>query len=167
MIKGGLYMKVLEDVKLNEEIEELAHRGIHKGYEGTIAKINGDIYTVWFFNPKNYGEFAFAEVNKKYLIPDKIIYHQRLLLEMEEFLTNVKMEKYSCLTECDVKEYDAVELIVEKPKYSIHGVHKGDRGCVISTYAIDNQWEIIFSERGTGKDIAQIGVDREDFKIIE
>ena len=48
-------MKVLEDVKLNEELEELSQRGIHKGYEGTIAKINGDIYTVWFFNPNNRG----------------------------------------------------------------------------------------------------------------
>lgn len=55
------------------------------------------------------------------------------------------------------------------------GIHKDytgtiakiDRGCVISTYAIDNHWEIIFSERGTGKDIAQIGVAREDFKIID
>ena len=160
-------MKILEDVKLNEELEELSQRGIHKDYTGTIAKIDGDIYTVWFFNPKNYGEFAFAKVNKKYLSPDKIVYHNRLLLEMEEFLANVKMEKYTKLSECDVKEYDAVELIVEKPKYAIEGVHKGDRGCVISTYAIDNHWEIIFSERGTGKDIAQIGVAREDFKIID
>ena len=160
-------MKVLEDVKLNEELEELAQRGIHKGYEGTIAKINGDIYTVWFFNPNNRGEFAFAEVNKKYLIPDKITYPERLLLEMEEFFLNVKMEKYTHLTECDVKEYDKVELIVEKPKYAIEGVHKGMTGCVISSYAINNEWLIIFSEDGTGKDIADICVAREDFKIIE
>ena len=46
-------------------------------------------------------------------------------------------------------------------------MHKGDRDSVISTYAIDNHWEIIFSERGTGKDIAQIGVDRKDFIIID
>ena len=160
-------MKILEDVKLNEELKELAQRGTHKDYEGTIAKIDGDIYTVCFFNPNNRGEFAFAEINKKYLISDKIVYPERLLLEMEEFFANVKTEKYTHLTECDVKEYDAVELIVEKPKYAIEGVHKGDRGCVISTYAIDNHWEIIFSERGTGKDIAQIGVAREDFKIID
>ena len=32
-------MKLLEDVKLNEELEELAQRGIHKGYDGTIAKV--------------------------------------------------------------------------------------------------------------------------------
>ena len=160
-------MKLLEGVILNKELEELAKKGIHKDYSGTIAKINGDICTVWFFNPNNRGEFAFAEVNKKHLIPDQIVYPERLLLEMEGFFANVKMENYTHLTECDVKEYDAVELIVEKSKYTIEGVHKGDRGCVISRYAIDNHWEIIFSERGTGKDIAQIGVDRADFKIID
>lgn len=30
---------------------------------------------------------------------------------MEEFFANVKMEKYTHLTECDVKEYDKVELL--------------------------------------------------------
>ena len=121
-------MKVLEDVKLNEELEELSQRGIHKGYEGTIAKINGDIYTVWFFNPNNRGEFAFVEVNKKYLIPDKIVYPERLLLEMEEFFANVKMEQYTHLTECDVKEYDKVELLVENRNMHLRACIKERRG---------------------------------------
>ena len=161
-------MKVLEDVKLNEELEELAQRGIHKGYEGTIAKINGDIYTVWFFNPNNRGEFAFAEVNKKYLSPDKIVYPERLLLEMEEFFSNVKMEKYTRLTECDVKEYDKVELLVEKPKYAFEGVHKGAQGCVLFPYAIEGKWGILFYNVGENNDQeVELNVNREDFKIIE
>lgn len=161
-------MKVLEDVKLNEELEELSQRGIHKGYEGTIAKINGDIYTVWFFNPNNRGEFAFAEVNKKYLIPDKIVYPERLLLEMEEFFSNVKMEKYTRLTEYDVKEYDKVELLVEKPQYAFEGVHKGAHGCVWQSYAIDGKWGILFYNVGENNDQeVELNVNREDFKIIE
>ena len=161
-------MKVLEDVKLNEELEELAQRGIHKGYEGTIAKINGDIYTVWFFNPNNRGEFAFAEVNKKYLIPDKIVYPERLLLEMEEFFANVKMDFNKCLTECDVKEYDKVELLVEKPQYAFEGVHKGAQGCVLFPYAIDGKWGILFYNVGKNNDQeVELNVHREDFKIIE
>lgn len=161
-------MKKWEYVTLNKELDELAQRGIHKGYDGLITDIHGDIYTVWFTNSKNKGELAWAKIHKKYLILNaNIKLDIRLLEEIKEFVSNVKMEKYTHLTECDVKEYDAVELIVEKPKYAIEGVHKGDRGCVISTYAIDNHWEIIFSERGTGKDIAQIGVAREDFKIID
>ena len=98
---------------------------------------------------------------------EPVHYNKKILCEMEEFLESVNMEKYTSLSECDVKEYDVVELIVEKPEYAMEGVHKGDRGCVISTYAIDNCWEIIFSERGTGRDLAQIGVAREDFKIID
>ena len=161
-------MKVLEDVKLNEELEELAQRGIHKGYEGTIAKINGDIYTVWFFNPNNRGEFAFAEVNKKYLIPDKIVYPERLLLEMEEFFANVKMDFNKCLTECDVKEYDKVELLVEKPQYAFEGVHKGAHGCVLFPYAIDGKWGILFYNVGENNDQeVELNVHREDFKIID
>lgn len=161
-------MKKWEYVTLNEELEELARNGIHKGYDGLITEIHGDIYTVWFTNSKNKGELAWAKIHKKHLVLNSNIkLDKRLLLEIEEFISNVKMEKYTQLSECDVKEYDAVELLVEKPKYAIAGVHKGDRGCVNSTYAIDNHWEIIFSERGTGKDIAQIGVAREDFKIID
>lgn len=161
-------MKKWDEVILNKELEDLAQRGIHKGYSGTIIESNAENCLIWFSNPKNYGEFAFAKVENKYLVVNSIIhYNKKILCEMEEFIANVNMEKHTHLTECDVKEYDVVELIVEKPEYAIEGVHKGDRGCVISTYAIHNCWEIIFSERGTGKDIAQIGVAREDFKIID
>ena len=159
-------MRLYDNVELTEELEELSKKGIHKGCLGTIVKRSGEFFIVCFYNPKNVGEYAFAWVNEKFIEfitrPNK-----KILCEMEEFVANVNMEKYTHLTECDVKEYDVVELIVEKPEYAIEGVHKGDRGCVISTYAIHNCWEIIFSERGTGKDIAQIGVAREDFKIID
>lgn len=161
-------MNKWEYVTLNEELEELMGNGIHKGYDGLITDIHGDIYTVWFTNSKNKGELAWAKIHKKYLVLNPTIkLDARLLEEIKVFVSNVNIQKYTHLTECDVKEYDAVELIAEKPKYAIAGVHKGDRGCVISTYAIDNHWEIIFSERGTGKDIAQIGVAREDFTIID
>ncbi len=161
-------MKQWEYVTLTEELEDIAQNGIHKGYDGLITDIDGDIYTVWFTNSKNKGELAWAKIHKKYLALNSNIKLNRRLLELiKEFVSNVQMEKYTRLTECDVKEYDAVELVVEKPKYAIAGVHQGDRGCVISTYAVDNHWEIIFSERGTGKDIAQISVAREDFKIID
>lgn len=161
-------MEVLEGVILNEEIEELAQKGIHKGYTGTIAKLNGDICTIWFFNPNNRGEFAFADVHKKYLIPDKIVYPERLLLEMEEFFANVKMGRYTHLTECDVKEYDKVELLVEKSQYAFEGVHKGAHGCVWQSYAIDGKWGILFYNIGENHDQeVELNVYREDFKIIE
>ena len=60
-------MELFDDIKLIEEIAELQEKGIHKNYLGTIVKMEGDIYTVSFYNPKNLGEYAFAKVNKKYL----------------------------------------------------------------------------------------------------
>ena len=53
-------MKLFDDIKLIEEIAELQEKGIHKNYLGTIVKMEGDIYTVSFYNPKNLGEYAFA-----------------------------------------------------------------------------------------------------------
>ena len=159
-------MELFDNIKLIEELKELQEKGIHKDYLGTIVKTEGDIYTVSFYNPKNLGEYAFAKVDKKYL---SFVFrpHEKIIAEAQEFIENVDMEKHVSLTECDVEELDVVELIVEDGKYTRYGVHKGDRGSVISSYAIDSHWEIIFSERGTGKDIAQIGVDRKDFKIID
>lgn len=159
-------MKLYDNIRLMEEIEELNQKGIHKGYPGLIVKCDEDIYTVCFYNPYNFGEKAYAKVNKKFLTYSSRS-DKRIIRELDDYLKSENMEKHTHLTECDVKEYDAVELIVENPKYTKEGVHKGDRGCVISTYAIEGHWEIIFSERETGKDIAQIGVAREDFKIID
>ena len=64
------------------------------------------------------------------------------------------------------KEYDMVELTVDKPKYKKEGVVKGMRGCVMSEYAIKGQWQIIFSEEGTGKDVADIMVSEEDLILV-
>ena len=159
-------MKIYDNVKLIEEVEKLAKKGIHKDYQGTVVKISGSDITVCFYNLYNLGEYAFATVDEKYL--EFIIRaDEKIILEMQEFLSNVNLEKYTTLRECDVKEYDVVELIAEKPKYTLAGVRKGDRGCVISSYAVDNYWQIIFSHPKTGKDIAQISVKREDFKIID
>lgn len=41
------------------------------------------------------------------------------------------------------------------------------RGCVMSEYAIKGQWQIIFSEEGTGKDVADIMVSEEDFILVQ
>ena len=159
-------MRELDNVKLKEEIKELSEKGIHKGYRGVIVRIEGDVCTVCFYNPYNFGERAYVKVEKRalgYLSRSD----ETIVSELREFFKTVNMERETKLTECDVKEYDVAELIVDKPKYTIEGLKKGDRGCVVASYAIEGKWQIIFTERGTGKDIADILVDREDFKIVE
>ena len=160
-------MRVYDNIKLIEEVEELAQRGIHKGYDGLITEIDGDIYTVCFYNSYNFGESAYAKVNKKYLA-FVCRAEERTIQEMEEFFPNVKMDFNKSLTECDVKEYDKVELLVEKSKYAFEGVHKGAYGCVLFPYAIEGKWGILFYNVGENNDQeVELNVNREDFKIIE
>lgn len=88
--------------------------------------------------------------------------------QLEDYLASVDInDETDMFILCEVKEYDKVEMIVEKSKYAIEGVHKGMTGCVMSSYAIKNEWLIVFSEEGTGKDIAELCVSREDFKVIK
>ena len=159
-------MQIYDNIILNKELNELSQSGIHKNYLGTVVGVDGDILSICFFNPHNLGEFAFAKASL-HDVSFVARADENIISELKNFLSKTSVSQHQRLAECDVKEYDAVELIVEKSTYAKNGVHKGDRGCVVSTYAINNRWEIIFSEKDTAKDIAQISVCRDDFKIID
>ena len=160
-------MRLYDNIELNEEVEELAQRGIHKGYDGVIVKIEGDIYTVCFYNSLNFGESIYAKVHKKHLV-FVMRDNERIIQEMEEHFANERMDLNKSFTECDVKEYDKVELLVEKPKYAFEGVHKGAQGCVLFPYAIEGKWGILFYNVGENNDQEiELNVNREDFKVIE
>ncbi len=159
-------MKKFDMVNLVKNIDDLVRRGITQGCGGIIVQVNEKNYRVMFMNGNNYGNGIFATVNEKdvkYLSTFPVQFRA----ELEEFLNSVDInDETGAFVLCDVKEYDKVELIVEKSKYANEGVHKGMVGCIISSYAINNQWLVVFSEKETGKDIADICVDREDFKVI-
>ena len=163
---GSLNMKLYDNVKLEKEIKELAKKGIHQGYIGLIVKIDGNIFTICFYNPYNLGEYAFAKVNKSELslvarADDKVI------AEMKEYFGSINFETDTSLSKCDIKEYDKVELLVEKPEYAVEGVHKGAYGCVWHPYAIEGKWSILFYNVGDSHDKeVEISVRREDFRII-
>ncbi len=159
-------MKLYDDIRLKEEVAELAERGIHENYHGLIVGTDGDIFTVCFFNPHNHGESAYAKVNKKFLRYSSRS-PERIIREMEGYFPNIEPDFSKCLSECDVKEYDVAELLVEKTKYAINGVHKGANGCVLFPYAVDGQWDILFYNVGENNDQEiELCVDREDFKIV-
>ena len=76
-------MKIWDNVILTSEIDNLSKKGIHKGIDGTVVSINGEICTVWFSNPKNYGEYAFAKIDVKFLQSGTPIpYTKKMLAEM-------------------------------------------------------------------------------------
>ena len=69
---------------------------------------------------------------------------------------------------CKFKEYDLVELTKEDEKYTIDGVHKGDKGCIMKIYSI-NDAEVDFSgidENGNFYGDC-IPVKLEDLKLVE
>lgn len=66
-----------------------------------------------------------------------------------------------------MKEYDIVKLLVDRPRYQRAGVKKGMFGVIMSADKIEDSWQVIFSEFGSGRDIADIEVKEADLKVVE
>ena len=60
-----------------------------------------------------------------------------------------------------MKEYDYVEVIVEKEKYAKQGVHKGMRGTILDPRKINGMWLVFFDDDPDGTPIKE-----EDLKLI-
>lgn len=65
-----------------------------------------------------------------------------------------------------MKEMDCVEIIVEKEKYAIDGVHKGMQGWICMEKRNSDSWLVNFPQYGEKEDIATISVDEQDLKQI-
>lgn len=160
-------LKKYDMVTLTKTIDNLVLRGITKNCRGVVIQTGEKVYRVLFMNPSNYGNGIFTTVEKSdvdYISAFPVLFRA----ELDEFLLKADLnDETDKFIPCDVKEYDKVELIVEKNEYAKEGVHKGMTGCVTASYAIKNRWSVIFSEEGTGKDIAELCVRREDFRVIE
>ena len=66
----------------------------------------------------------------------------------------------------DMKEMDCVEVIVEKKKYTVDGVHKGMQGWICMERRSSDSWLVNFPQYGEKEDIATISVDEQDLKQI-
>lgn len=65
-----------------------------------------------------------------------------------------------------MKEMDCVEVIVEKEKYAIDGVHKGMNGWICVPEKINGYWLVNFPQCGEKHDIATIALKEEDMNLI-
>ncbi len=161
-------MKIYDFVELINSLEYLEEKGIFKESKGTIIKLENNIAAVLFFNEKNMGDYAVANVNTKFL---KTIgeFPTGELINLNNFIKNLDQEKHDKLKYPNIKEYDLVELLIEDEKYSKFGVHKGNKGCVISNYAIQNQVEVDFSWVDKNGNFYGdcIVVDVDDLKVLE
>lgn len=161
-------MKIYDFVELINSLEYLEEKGIFKESKGTIIKLENNIASVLFFNEKNMGDYAVANVNTKFL---KTIgeFPTGELINLNNFIKNLDQEKHDKLKYPNIKEFDLVELLIEDEKYSKFGVHKGNKGCVISNYAIQNQAEVDFSWVDKNGNFYGdcIVVDVDDLKVLE
>ena len=159
-------MKKYDAVQLINDNDSLFEKGIKKGCIGVFLEYSQNYgCMVLFFNLRNIGEYAVGmaeETNLKLLgeIPGEYKADIEKQLKNPHFLEKIQF------SQSVVKEYDLVELIIDRLEYSKYGVFKGMRGCVMSNCAYKGKWQVIFSEEGTGRDIADIQVREEDFKII-
>ena len=64
-----------------------------------------------------------------------------------------------------MKEYDRVELIVEKEKYAKEGVHKGMEGWICDPRHINGQWLVCFDQEGALPNIATLPILEVDLKV--
>lgn len=60
-------MKIYDFVELINSLEYLEEKGVFKESKGTIIKLENNIASVLFFNEKNMGDYAVANVNTKFL----------------------------------------------------------------------------------------------------
>lgn len=65
-----------------------------------------------------------------------------------------------------MKEYDIVELLVDRPQYERAGVKKGMFGVIMSEDKVcGDLWQVIFTMFYTGEDFADICVKESDLKV--
>ena len=65
-----------------------------------------------------------------------------------------------------MKEYDCVEVTVEKERYAKYGVHKGMQGWICDEQRTQGYQLVNFPQYGEHEDIATLAILEEDLVII-
>ena len=106
-------MKIYDFVELISSLDYLEEKGIHKGSKGTIVELKNNNAFVVFFNEKNMGDYAFANVETKFL---KTIgeFPKENLDKLKVFIKNLDYNK----KDFSKKENEAIDKILDKNAYS-------------------------------------------------
>lgn len=161
-------MKKFDIVKLIKLEKHYREMQLNLEMYGIVLKPHFDSSAVLFFNFQNMSDYAIIDIANKDLqvqkekVPDQFI--QEFVAKGNKF----GFEKNTFLAPLGVKEYDWVELLVEDEKYNKYGIHKGDRGCVMESYAIENSILVDFSGVTESGDYYGdcISVNVTDLKVI-
>ncbi len=140
---------------------------LEKDMHGIVLEHSFDTADVLFFNPKNQGDYIVIKVNTCDVLIEKEKLPENIIKELSTKLNTIIKAKPN-LESLKIKAYDMVELLVEDNKYTKYGIHKGDKGCVMEDYAIQDYIEVDFS--GINEDGEYYGdcisVKIEDLKVI-
>lgn len=118
---------------------------LEKDMHGIVLEYNFDTADVLFFNPKNQGDYIVANINTCDVLIEKEKLPENIIRELSAKLNTIKIKAKTKLEPLKIKAYDMVELLVEDNKYTQYGIHKGDKGCVMEDYAVQNYVEVDFS----------------------
>ncbi len=162
-------MKKFDLIKLININEEYKSKNLYINLHGIIIETNSDYSNVLFFNESNHGDFAIIKIENKDLSIEKeqlpSEYKNELLnkFKSKNLLNKVKLEPL------EIKEFDIVELLVEDEKYTKFGIHKGDTGCVMENYAVQNYILVDFSRINANNEFYGdcISVNIKDLKKIK
>ena len=159
-------IKVFDLIILNKDKEDLASRGIKKDCSGVVVKKENDKFLVMFHNSHNYGNHIFAWVEEDCL--DYLgVFPDGYQAELKAFVDDSKIDFEKCFTPCLVKENDIIEITEEVPEYIAEGLYPGVTGVVISSYAINGRWDVIFDNAGEDRNkFVQKVVAEKHFKVI-
>ena len=155
-------------VKLKNLKEEHKKVGLDNGTLGLLLNEKKSQCLIMFFNHINQGDYLISFINKEHLEITDMVLPEKLSSELEEYIQNNadKIANKNNFEEIPFNEYDQVELIVDKEKYSKYGLRKGDKGIIASNKATKNKILVDFGKETEDFD-GFISVDFEDIKKVE
>lgn len=142
---------------------------LEKNMHGIVLENYFDTLIVLFFNPKNQGDYITATISVSDVMVCNEKMPEKMINELSSNLDIIKSKSKEKFEPLRIKAYDMVELLVEDIKYTKYGIHKGDRGCVMENYAVQNYVEVDFSGIDENGEFYGdcISVKIEDLKVIQ
>ena len=163
-------MKIYDIGKITKLTDELQKLNLQLNFHGIILSSNFDHSEVMFFNDNNIGESTICKVDNKSIKIEDIELPKNIMKEIDKYLKeNSNLEKDTILTKPKFKECDLVEVVVEKDKYTKHGIHCGDKGFIVLNEMIKNEMLVDFTGVDENGDIygEEVSINIDDLKLVE
>ena len=154
-------------VKLRKIKDEYKKLGLNANSLGLNISEKQEQVLTMFFNTLNQGDYLILLAEKEDLIFTDMVLPKNLYVELEEYIKN-NIEKIMHKTnfeEVPFNEHEQVELIANKEKHSKYGLHKGDKGVVLSNKATKNKVLVYFGKETKDFD-GFVSVSFEDIRKV-